>query len=187
MAGRCRSGRRFNSEHDVRGRHYVDSTVLSALGRRDRLSLLATLPETPVVLPAIREEVTTEPAARNVETFCDRHDARAETPPDRFRREAVDLLGDDTPGDVALVAAVLREDDPPTVLTDDRRLRNVCDGLGARVSGTLGVIVSAVESGLDPEEARELLRDLSGGGFHMTAELYERTRELIDEAAMGER
>lgn len=119
-------------------------------------------------------------------------------------RVARELLGDDDyGGDIELVAAVHAETgydegrpgrvgpgsdtaggDDVGVVSDDRRVRTVTRGLGATVTGTVGVVVRAVEDGrLTADEAKTLVRRLDGGGLHMTAELRERARELIEKAA----
>lgn len=70
------------------------------------------------------------------------------------------------------------------VVSDDRRVRTVTRGLGATVTGTMGVLVRAVEEGRSSgDEAKTLLRRVDGGGLHMTAELRERAREMIEDAA----
>ncbi len=119
-------------------------------------------------------------------------------------RTARELLGEGGyDGDVELVAAVYadvdseegspmgvdfqRESSPDGavgVVSDDRRVRTVTRGLGATVTGTIGVLVRAVEEGRSSgDEAKTLLRRIDGGGLHMTAELRERARELIEDAA----
>ena len=65
-------------------RIYVDATTLIALGTVGELDLLATFDGTVVVLPTIREEVTTEPARTNLDRFVEREEV-ATTPPDGER------------------------------------------------------------------------------------------------------
>ena len=69
------------------------------------------------------------------------------------------------------------------VISDDRRVRTVADGLSAQVTGTIGVLVRAVEAGLQPAVAHELLRQLDANGLHMTATLRSRAAERIEDAA----
>lgn len=164
---------------------YVDSSVLVALGSSDALDHLTALDGRPVVLPTVRAEVETEPEATNLDRFCDRHDVEADDP-DLDR--ALDVLGDSEPtGDAAVVGAVLarqRADDPVGVVADDRRVRNTARGLGATVTGTVGVVVRAVAVGeLSAEDGKALVRHVDSRGFHMTGELRERAYELVEEAA----
>jgi len=55
-------------------RIYMDATTLIALGTIGELALLESFDGTPVVLPSIRDEVTTEPAETNLERLCERFD-----------------------------------------------------------------------------------------------------------------
>jgi len=162
-------------------RVYVDATALIALGTVGELGLLTNFDGEPVVLPAVEEEVTTEPARTNVERFVKSQGARADNPAQEYLGEAADILGEnDENGDVQIVAAVLASEDS-AVVSDDRRVRSVCDGLGATVTGTVGVIVRAVEEGMSAEEAKDVIRRVDGHGLHMTAELRETAYALVEE------
>jgi len=145
-------------------RIYMDATTLIALGTIGELALLESFDGTPVVvLPSIRDEVTTEPAETNLERLCER-DSIGTTVPDLELDDerAKDVLGEpDMNGDVRRFAAVLAHleaDDRVAIVSDDRRLRTVADGLGATVTGTIGVIVSAVEAGLSEDDAKTVVR-----------------------------
>ncbi|WP_207891154.1 DUF3368 domain-containing protein [Natrarchaeobius oligotrophus] len=84
-----------------------------------------------------------------------------------------------------LIAAVLAHedaDDSVAIVSDDRRVRTVARGLGATVTGTVGVIVRAVEEGLSPNEAKAIVRRVDEHGLHMTAELRDKAIELVDDA-----
>ena len=170
---------------------YVDATVLIALGRVGELAKLTAF-ETPiVVLPTIQSEVTTQPAAANCETFCDRDCVTTSPPVTPANDQAMDILGESTVnGDVQLIGAVLTHtaaDESVGVISDDRRVRTVADGLGGQVTGTIGVLVRAVEAGLSPAEARELVEQLDTNGLHMTAQLRSKAIDLINEAAQSDR
>lgn len=165
---------------------YVDATVLISLGHSGELRHLTAF-ETPIiVLPTIQSEVTTQPAAANCETFCD-HDRVTTTPPvTPADDQAMEILGESAVnGDVRLIGAVLAHtaaDESVAVVSDDRRVRTVADGLGGQVTGTIGVCVRAVEAGYPPAEARDLIRQLDANGLHMTAQLRSKAIDLIDEA-----
>lgn len=181
----------------------VDATTLVALGTIGELDLLGCLDGDLYVPAVVREEVTTEPARTNVERFVGGEavaDGWAATVDDEatadeglgdlepYREEARELLGDDgLHGDVAVVAVVLAHtaaDRPVGVVSDDRRVRTVARGLGTTVTGTVGVVVRAVEDrGLTAETGRELVRRVDGHGLHMTGELRETAYELVEEAA----
>lgn len=166
---------------------YVDASPLIALGTVGELGRLTVFDGTPVVLPAVREEVTTEPAGTNLERFLDRPDVRARAPTaplDDDRAKAI-LDEPEVNGDVRLVSAVLAhaaQDEPVAIVSDDRRVRTVARGLGAQVTGTIGTIVRAVEEGLEEAAAKSLVRQVDEQGLHMTGELRETADRLIEDA-----
>ena len=162
---------------------YVDATTLIALGTVGELDLLRNLDGEVSVLPAVRAEVTTEPARANVDRFVEREDVgTSDLVPEERLEEAREVLGeDDKNGDVRIVASVMAGDDT-AVVSDDRRVRTVARGFGATVTGTVGVVVRSVEEGMTAEEAKETVRRIDENGLHMTAELREKTYELIDES-----
>ena len=162
-------------------RAYVDATDLIALGTVGELGLLTNFDGGAVVLPAVVEEVTTEPARTNVERFIESQGAREDDPAQEYLGEAADILGgNEEKGDVQIVAAVLAREES-AVVSDDRRVRSVCDGLGATATDTVGVVVRAVEEGMSAEEAKDMIRRVDGHGLHMTAELHETAYALVEE------
>lgn len=169
-------------------RVFLDATTIISLGMVGELELLTCFSGDPVVLSAVQAEVTTEPARTNLDRFCSRHDVHTNEPGIQDRlAQAKDVLDESTAnGDVQLIAAVLAytaDDRPIGVVSDDRRVRTVARGLGATVTGTIGVIVRAVEEGHPPEDARELVNRIDSDGLHMTASLREKAFSLIDAAS----
>ncbi|KAB1197094.1 MULTISPECIES: hypothetical protein [Haloferax] len=169
---------------------YVDASTLIALGTVGELELLLNFDGNVVVPTAVLEEVTTEPARANVDSLLEREDARRSGDRDSFskyREKAQQILGEESPsGDVVLIETVLWKRDIDTeiaIVSDDRRVRTVAEGLGATVTGTVGVVVRAVHEGLDPSEAKDLIRRIDSRGLHMTGELRETAYRLIDETA----
>lgn len=165
---------------------YVDATTLIALGNVGELELLRNFDGEIVVLPAVRDEVTTQPALKNVETFVgsDRVATEDDTCEEKLD-EAREVLGEeDKNGDVWIVACILARDEV-AVVSDDRRVRTVANGLGATVTGTVGVVVRAVTEGMSEKEGKELVRRVDEHGLHMTAELREKAYELVEKAADG--
>lgn len=173
---------------------YVDATTLIALGNVGELELLKHFYGDIQILKPVYDEITTEPAASAVEEFLhgdsDRSGISLHSPPSSGREtsdRAKEILGEnEMNGDVATIAAVLRhksEDSFRGVVSDDRRVRTVARSLGATVTGTIGVVVRAVHEGMNPDEAKELVRRLDSQGLHMTGELRETAYRLIDEAA----
>jgi predicted nucleic acid-binding protein len=172
---------------------HVDATTLIALGRLGEMDLLANFDGTIVVQDAVRVEVTAEPARTNVDRLCERDAVLSGDdagPPPEYVDRACAVLGDDEPtGDAYVVGAVLAgvdEGEPVGVVSDDRRVRTVAEGLGATVTGTVGVVVRAVEEGLDAESGRSLLGRIDDQGLHMTGELRETAERLVEEAATDE-
>lgn len=175
---------------------YVDASTLIALGTVGELDLLHAFDGDIVVPERVQTEVTTQPAAENLRWFepaDERDHAELAEPPgvtvdeaDRERGKSI-LDEPEQNGDTTIIAAVLahrKAELPVGVVSDDRRVRRVADGLGATVTGTVGVVVRNVADGeLDAEEAKELVRRIDENGLHMTGELRERAYELIDDAA----
>ena len=165
----------------------LDATVLIGLGSVGELGLLRSFDGALVCCPAVREEVTTEPARTNLERFREVNGIGTDCPEGGHHLDrAAELLGEEElSGDVQLVAAclsALNGDTPVALVSDDRRLRTVADGLGATVTGTIGVIVRAVKEGLPASEGVDLVQRLDDRGLHMTAELRDRAEELVRDA-----
>lgn len=162
---------------------YVDATTLIALGTINELELLTCFDGEIRIPDAVVQEVTTEPATTSLDQFIAGGEPRIPTVvPNDELATAQEILGEDEPnGDSHLLAAVLADDDV-AVVSDDQRVRTTAQTLGANVTGTIGVIVRAVEDGLPPAEAKELVRRIDGHGLHMTGELREKALELIDDA-----
>jgi predicted nucleic acid-binding protein len=77
----------------------------------------------------------------------------------------------------AAVLGYTTDDQPVGIVSDDQRVRTTARGLGATVTGTVGVVVRTVEDGLHREEAHTLVRQIDSGSLRETA------AELIEEAA----
>jgi len=169
-------------------RVFLDATTLISLGTIGELDLLTNLTGTLVVLPVVQDEVTTEPARTNLARFIERNDLHTDDPEIHDRiHQAKDVLGASTEtGDVHLIAGVIAhtdDDRPIGVVSDDRRIRTVSRGLGGTVTGTIGVIVRAVDEGLAPQDARAVLDRVDAHGLHMTGSLRAKADSLIDDAA----
>lgn len=147
---------------------YVDATTLIALGTVGELELLTAVQTPLFVLSTIRAEVTTQPAAANVESFLRSEFVRTEPPITVDDKRAMEVLGETSVnGDMHLVGAVLAytaAGDSVAAVSDDRRVRTVADGFGATV-GTIGVPVWAVEADLSPEDARRIVRAIDNIGL----------------------
>lgn len=170
-------------------RIHVDATTLIGLGTIGELDLLTTFDGELVVAPAVGDEVTTEPARTNLERFTDDADPVAPVSVDEHALEdARRILGeeanDEDGGDVQLIAAVIAEESGEVaIVSDDRRVRTTARSLGAEVTGTIGVVVRAVEAGRSGAEGKAIVRRLDSHGLHMTGELRETAIDLVDAAA----
>jgi predicted nucleic acid-binding protein len=166
----------------------LDVTTLIALGAIGELDLLSRFDGQVVIAETVAAEVNTEPARTNLQRFCteaevDRRslDATFDDPIAESKRV---LDEEDLNGDVVIVAAVLADTAqsvPIGVVSDDRRVRTVARGLGATVTGTIGV-VRAVEEGMALEDVKRLLERIDEQGLHMTAELRETVYRLVEHA-----
>ena len=174
---------------------FVDATTLIALDEVGELDLLTSFDGELRIPEAVVDEVTTEPAEENLQRFVNRNQILTPELPDplsRGLREAKEkaeriLDEDEINGDVVILMAVLGHEEggnDVALVSDDRRLRTVAEGLGTRVTGTIGVVVRAVADGeLAEQEAKDLVRCLDSRGLHMTGELREKADELIEDAA----
>jgi len=141
-------------------------------------------------------EITSEPAASRLEGALghwlyseDLGKARKlSTDWDRQLRTAAQHLGrPSTPrewgGDVPLLAAALRYE-ACIVISDDKPVRQTCKALSVPVSGTIGLLVRAVERDqLAVAEAKSKLTAMDEVGARLSASLYRRAEQLLDEAA----
>ena len=111
-----------------------------------------------------------------------------------YLHEAANHLGrdyeeSDHTGDVGILGTALgfinsSENKDIVVVTDDKPLRKTCKALGIPVSGSIGVVIAAVERGdLDPDEAKDSLVAMDEVGARLSARLLRKAERLIDEAA----
>jgi len=169
-------------------RVFLDATTLISLGSIGELGLLTSFSGDIVVLPAVQSEVDTEPARTNLQSFLESRDVQYEGHEyeEQIPRGMSLLEESERNGDVEIIAAVLalREDDRHAgVVSDDKRIRTTADAFGATVTGTIGVVVRAVEEGLSESAGLDILDRIDSRGLHMTGELREKAESLIHEAA----
>lgn len=167
---------------------YVDATTLIGLGTIGELAALDAFDATPVLLSTVEAEVTTDPAKTNLQRAQDRETVQPKPSEIEFDDDQAKLImdEDDVNGDVRIIAAVLAHtdtEDDVAVVSDNRRVRTVARGLGAEVTGTIGVLVRAVEAGrYDVGQAKQIVRRLDAHGLHMTAALREKAVDLLENA-----
>lgn len=168
----------------------LDATTLISLGTIGELDLLTNSDGSLMIPESVAGEVTTEPAQTNLDRLLETDDVTLlHTPADHNTLTAAqEILDADTiHGDVELLAGVLSFEGETTVgvVSDDRRIRTITDGLGATVTGTIGIVVRSVHAGLPESEGKNLVRRIDGHGLHMTGELRETAYELVEEAAQN--
>ncbi|APX96997.1 DUF3368 domain-containing protein [Natronorubrum daqingense] len=174
----------------------VDACVFITLADLGTLDVLrdtdgrATMPQTVV------EEITSEPAERELdralddwivsstlirnETAVDGWDEHLETARTHLGRASDP---EEWGGDVPLLAAALSHE-RSVVITDDKPLRKTCNILSIPVSGTIGLLIRAVECGdLGASEAKQTLGAMDEVGARLSVRLVRRAERLIDEAA----
>lgn len=165
---------------------YVDATPLYDLGQIGELELLAVFDGELVIPQAVIDEITVEPAATNLARFLDETEIETEPDVGAYLDDAEQLLTESTEtSDVLLVACLLAARDrneSAALVSDDRRLRAVADGLGATVTGTFGVTTrAAVDSKYFPAtQAKRVIRRTDHHGVQMTGQLRERAIGEVD-------
>lgn len=171
---------------------YVDASPLIALGTVGRLEVLEILDGDLVIPERVQDEVTSEPARTNLQRFLDevefpRHPHSGIPIEESLNEHKMQILDEsERNGDTEIIAGVLGHTDTNQsvgVVSDDRRVRTVADGLGATVTGTIGVVVRNVEEDeLGSDAAKDLVRRIDSHGLHMTGELRETAYDLIEDA-----
>lgn len=180
----------------------VDASVLITLAEIDRIPALVGVRGTLVVPESVENEITREPAACTLSQRVRSGDINVrEVPGGPLSRAAIHLGKDDSAsqerldeeaapeGDVGILGLALLRDHnraihgQPVVLTDDKPLRNACKALSIPVSGSIGVLVRAVERGdLDPDDAKAALVAMDEVGARLSASLMRKAERLIDDA-----
>jgi predicted nucleic acid-binding protein len=159
---------------------HVGPTVLYDLGQIGELELLEWFDGALVIPEDVRAEITIEPARTNLDRFLDESSVITSVRPE-VRRAAADALGIDAEGYRAALLGGLFDDsveDPSEVLvlSDDRRLRALAEGLGAEVAGSFAVVVRAAvaDKYLTPEQAKRIVSRMDDHGVQLTGQLRSR-------------
>lgn len=167
----------------------VDASVLITLADVGRFDLLQTLRGQVTVPETVADEVMTNPAASRLSTARDAGWVHVCGAPSDTVERATTQLGEShernherpQSGDVALVAWALGDDDV-IVVSDDRPLRETCKSLSIPVSGSLGVLIHAVEQGaLNSDDAVETLYAMDEVGARLSASLVRDVRRRIED------
>jgi len=163
-------------------RIYVGPAPLTALGTVGETDLLGAFDGEIVVPELVAEQVSTEPAKTNMEKLVADGAATREDIQTDYGERAQGILDVQQPVfESRLLEPVLAAmnddmpDDVPAVglVTDDRRLRTIAEGLGATVTGTFGTVVRAASEDkyLKTTQAKRIVRRIDSHGLHLTGEL----------------
>lgn len=180
----------------------IDASVFITLAEISHVDLLRNLDGDLLVPEAVIDEIRDEPAVSAPENALDKwlssHSVKSgsaiSSEYDSSASEAAPHLGVEYPtdgwhGDLALLTIALEyderdDDDEVVVITDDKPLRKTCKALSVPVSGSIGVVIAAVERGdLDSEEAKDALVAMDEVGAHLSVRLLRRAERLINNAA----
>lgn len=167
-------------------RVYVDATPLYDLGQVGDLDLLGVVDGDLTVPRAVVDELTVEPAATNLDRFLAEYAVDTDPETEAWLDAAVQLLeASERTSDVHLVAGLLASRDRGeefALVSDDRRLRAIADGLGATITGTFGIVVRAsLDDKYFPKtQAKRVVRRTDHHGLQMTGQLRERAVGEVD-------
>ncbi|MFC7073430.1 hypothetical protein ACFQJ7_00535 [Halovenus rubra] len=165
---------------------YVDATPLYNLGQIGDLELFDVVDGDLAIPTAVADELTVEPAATNLDRFLTEYAVDTESEAKEWLDAAAQLLdASEQTSDVYLVAGLLASRDRGeefALISDDRRLRAVADGLGGTVTSTFGIVVRAsLEDKYFPtSQAKRVIRRTDHHGIQMTGRLRERAIGEMD-------
>jgi len=169
-------------------RIYVGPTSLYALGQVGELDLLKSFDGRLVVPEVVERQVTTEPARSALEKFLGDTDVSTAVP-DAAREQAVAVIGiDEGTHEAAMLAGVIAHADPNdrhavAVVSEDRRVRRIAEGLGGAVTSCFGVVTRAAaeDKYLSRSQARRIVRRIDANGIQMTGEMRSQAVGAVGE------
>lgn len=152
----------------------VDSTVIISLTNIGEIEMInqCIIPEN------VLKEIINEPAKSALLTL----QFQKVTPSKNSKLHSLSILGDKKETGDSDIVALLIDKPSSIIVTDDKRLRNVCRALGGKVTGTLGLLINSVKKeSISKETALILLDKLNRTGFRMSIELYNCVKDKIEE------
>jgi predicted nucleic acid-binding protein len=159
---------------------HVGPTALYELGQIGELDLLEWFDGALVIPEAVQAEITTEPARTNLDRLLEDGSVITSVRPE-VRAAVADALEIDPESyEAALLAGLFDDsvDDERTVLvvSDDRRVRALAEGLGASVTGSFGVVVRAAtqDKYLSSADAKRIVSRMDDNGVQLTGQLRAR-------------
>jgi predicted nucleic acid-binding protein len=169
-------------------RIYVGPTTLYALGQVGELDLLQSFDGRLVIPDIVQTEVTTEPARSAMESFLDDTDVSTAVP-NSAHEQATGVVGiEDGTHEAAMLAGVVAHSDPDdrhavAVVSEDRRVRRIAEGLGGAVTSSFGVVARAAarDKYLSRSQARRIVRRIDANGIQMTGEMRSQAVGAVGE------
>lgn len=180
----------------------VDASVFVTLAEIGHVALLDGLAGQVEMPETVAEEISDIPAA---DALSESRDDWLEVQDLRGTSRAVEEIDSnsaashlgkanpdgDRDGDVALLAYALfskNRTEDVVLITDDEPLRKTCKALSIPVSGSIGVLIRAVErEDLSREEAKETLYAMDEVGERLSASLVQRAAQMIDDGYVQRR
>lgn len=177
----------------------TDASVVVRLSEVGELSLLRVIDGRVIVPEAVDREVRDDPGVSRLSTAVTNGWINiADLPPLTELRDAANHLGAEhtarlpetadendvrVEGDTALLAHALSARQEVVVASDDKPLRETCQALSIPVTGSIGILVRAVELGsIDTETAVDRLYAMDEVGERLSASLIRRGERLIEAA-----
>jgi predicted nucleic acid-binding protein len=163
----------------------VDASVFITLTAIDAVGLLGALDGETVVPERVADELVDDRSRAALADARECGEIRIVRVEERLD-EARAHLGtpDGDRGDVGLLAHALASTDSVVAVTDDKPLRDACKALSIPVSGSIGVLVRAVErGGIEPDSAKDKLYAMDEVGARLSTTLVRRGERLIDDAS----
>lgn len=160
----------------------VDASAFITLAAIEAVDLLAALDGDVVVPERVADELVDERSRAALSTARD-DGTLTVSRVERRIDDARTHLGGSASGDVGLLAHALAADSSVVAITDDKPLRRTCKTLSIPVSGSIGVLIRAVElCVLDADEATDKLYAMDEVGARLSASLVRRAERLIEDA-----
>lgn len=159
---------------------FLDATVLSNFASTDAITFLVELLDSPVVVPAVREEIERGRGAGHdyLAAAIDAFDSKLPIRDVTSDAELSDLRDRLDAGEAASLRGAIEYDG--TLATDDLAARHIADGRSLPVTGSVGLLLLGIEQGhIDRVTADEWLdawRDRRG--YYAPV---ESVNEIIDE------
>ena len=167
----------------------VDASAYIRLAAVGAADLLPALSGDVIVPDAVAAEIADPPASEVLSSALEDGRLARTSPGEQRLAKAARHLGratespDPVTGDVALLASALEVEDA-VVVSDDQEVRKTCRALSIPLSGSIGVLIRSVETGvIAPETARDHLHAMDEVGARLSASLVREAERLIDEAA----